>query len=56
MRVRMEALQSSSLYQKRSHHLLLRVGGRDSLHDCGNSERFVRGELGGVFNDMLRVS
>ena len=21
-------------YQKRSHHLLLRVGGRDSLHDC----------------------
>ena len=22
------------LYQKRSHHLLLRVGGQDSLHDC----------------------
>ena len=22
------------LYQKRSHHLLLRVGGRDSLQDC----------------------
>ena len=26
------------LYQKRSHHLLLRVGGRDSLQDCGGSK------------------
>ena len=25
------------LYQKRSHHLLLRVGGRDSLQDCARS-------------------
>ena len=26
------------LYQKRSHHLLLRVGGRDSLQDCGDEQ------------------
>ena len=34
----MEALQSSSLIKKRSHHLMLRVGGRDSLHDCGDEQ------------------
>ena len=30
------------LYQKRSHHLLLRVRGRDSLHDCAFFHTFFR--------------